>query len=79
MNPDQTAPKSDLGPYCLQNRTPKYVSRTESRSQYNVAGKGLRIMLSKLVGEKSTHFIKKQGALSPAWICFQWKKVIVNI
>ena len=31
MNPDQTAPKehSDLGPYCLQYRLPKYISRRE--------------------------------------------------
>ena len=30
MNPDQTAPlweQSDLGPYCLQYRLPKYISR----------------------------------------------------
>ena len=29
MNPDQTAPKeqSDLGPYCLQYRLPKNISR----------------------------------------------------
>ena len=29
MNPDQTAPKeqSDLGPYCLQHKPPKYENR----------------------------------------------------
>ena len=33
MNPDQTAPKeqSDLSPYRLQYRLPKYISRWESR------------------------------------------------
>ena len=31
MNPDQTAPfgSSDLGPYCLQYRLPKNISRQE--------------------------------------------------
>ena len=35
MNPDQTAPweQSDLGPYCLQYRLPKNISRCESRRQ----------------------------------------------
>ena len=33
MNPDQTAAKeqADLGPYCLQYRLPKNISRRESR------------------------------------------------
>ena len=33
MNPDQTAPKeqSDLGPYCLQYRLLKNISRRENR------------------------------------------------
>ena len=42
MNPDQTAPirllpkeQSDLGPYCLLNMPPKYLSRRESRSDDN--------------------------------------------
>ena len=35
MNPDQTAPleQSDLGPYCLQYRRSKNLSRRESRQQ----------------------------------------------
>ena len=34
MNPDQTAPlESDLGPYCLQYRLPKNISRRESRRE----------------------------------------------
>ena len=34
MDPDQTAPKeqSDLGPYCLQHRLPKNISRQEEQS-----------------------------------------------
>ena len=36
VNPDQTAPllkreQSDLGPYCLKYRPPKYINRRESR------------------------------------------------
>ena len=33
MNPDQTAPKSDLGPYCLQYMLPKNINGQESRQQ----------------------------------------------
>ena len=34
MNPDQTAPweQSDLGPYCLQYRLPKNISRVDNKS-----------------------------------------------
>ena len=30
MNPDALKEKSDLGPYCLQYRLPKNISRRES-------------------------------------------------
>ena len=30
VNPDQSAPKPDLGPYCLQYRLPKNTSRQEA-------------------------------------------------
>ena len=36
MNPDQTAPKgeqSDLGPYCMQYRLVKNISRREEQMQ----------------------------------------------
>ena len=32
MNPDQIAPKSDLGPYCLQFMLPKNISRQEEQT-----------------------------------------------
>ena len=41
MNHDQTAPleQSDLGPYCLQYRLSKNLSRRESRQQQVITGK----------------------------------------
>ena len=41
MNPDQTAPKkqSDLGPYCLQYRRPKTISRREEQMTKVVTGR----------------------------------------
>ena len=51
MDPDQTAPKweqSDLGPYCLQYRLPKYTSIQVSRQQsYNWREKSLKIIWAK--------------------------------
>ena len=40
MDPDQTAPKeqSDLGPYCLQYRLPKNISRREEQTTKVVIG-----------------------------------------
>ena len=40
MNPDQTAPfgSSDLGPYCLQYRLPKNISRQEEQMIKVVTG-----------------------------------------
>ena len=33
MNPDQTAPKSDLGPYCLQYMLPKNIKTREQMTK----------------------------------------------
>ena len=48
MNPYQTAPKqSDMGPYCLQYRLPKNISRQEQQTTKVVNG-GLRIKNSNM-------------------------------
>ena len=51
MNPYQTSPKeqSDLGPYCLQYRLPKNISRREEQTTKAVTG-GKRIQFVKGVG-----------------------------
>ena len=43
MNPDQTAPKSDLGAYCLQYRLPKNISRWMREHPTKVMNGGLKV------------------------------------
>ena len=42
MDPDQTE-QSDLGPYCVQYRLSKNISRPESRRQVETGGKSAKV------------------------------------
>ena len=64
MDPDQTAhnEQSDLGPYCLQYRLPKYMSRRWQKGGYV----GLDVVKRKMV----INFTDRRKAS----LKYQWKK-----